>query len=97
MPRPEGEIRRALFDAARSYVSSHSTGATWRDLAVQACVGFEAARITIKNMQRAGVLEVVGQTRVQGSRRPLSLYAPAQQPAVRRVDAPDLAAMWARL
>lgn len=72
--RPRSDIRRALAAAAAEV---GSTGATWRDLAARACVGFDAARRTAENMHRAGELVVVGQ-RVAGAARPMNVYVAAQ-------------------
>jgi hypothetical protein len=51
-------------------------GATWRDLAEVTCVGYSAARETVRNMVAAGELIVIGSRPVEGARRPMSLYAP---------------------
>jgi hypothetical protein len=80
--RPRGEIRAALADAAQQIVDQQVSegevkGVTWRQLARAACVGFEFARATVKNMVTAGELVPVGEEREPGSRRPLVTYAPA--------------------
>lgn len=71
--RPAGEIRQtlhqALLDAKRG---------TTRQLAMRACVGFEAARRTLGNMVRDEVAEVVDTCRVPGVKRPVPVYAPRQ-------------------
>lgn len=67
-----GEIRLALAKAAESFGAQ---GATWRQLAVAAQVGFEAARMTVENMVRAGHLVVVGQAVVPESCRPMNRCA----------------------
>ena len=80
--RPRGEIRQALADAAAAIAAERIqrgdavVGATWRDMAVRACVGFDAAHDTVKNMARGGELVRTGSVKVQGARRPLAAYAP---------------------
>lgn len=70
--RPRGEIRQALSDVA------HEVGrGTWRTYAARACVGFSAAKQTVRDMARAGELEVVGTQAVPGVCRPMLVYAPA--------------------
>ena len=73
--RPRGEIRQVLAQAAGAQVG----GATWRDLAISTQVGFDAARTTVQSMRRSGELVVIGVVRLEHSRRPLALYAPAPQ------------------
>jgi hypothetical protein len=75
--RPRGEIRQAISDAA--YTLKEQGGGTFRDLAQLACVGYQAAEATAKNMARAGELAVVGKVRVPNVRRPMNKYAPAEQ------------------
>jgi hypothetical protein len=75
--RPTGEIRQALAKAATRLANEKGAG-TWRDLAVVAQVGFDAARQTVENMERAGDLEVVGSEKREHSRRWMKLYAPPQ-------------------
>lgn len=80
--RPRGEIRRAIGDAAWALtVERAMQGGTWRELAQRACVGYAAARQTVKDMARAGELQAVGAVRVDHSRRPMTLYAPAPERA----------------
>lgn len=76
--RPPGEIRLALRSAALELGDS---GGTWRDMAQQACVGFEHAKQTARDMARAGELVVMGEARVPGVCRPMVLYAPAGEPS----------------
>lgn len=52
-------------------------GVTWRDAAVHAQVGFDAARQTVRDMHRAGELVTVGTARRAHANRPMVLYAPA--------------------
>lgn len=78
--RPAGEVRIALLNAAKAACGS-GQGATMRELASRACVGQKAARETIKNMVRAGVLLPVGERRVQYRNRPVLIYTVQQGPA----------------
>lgn len=75
--RPQGEIRRALADAAEQ-LAEEKGGATWRDLAETAQVGYAKARMTVKDMARAGDLEPIGAEKRAHSRRWMTLYAPRQ-------------------
>jgi hypothetical protein len=72
---------------------------TWRDLAEHTQVGFDVARQTVRNMERAGELCVVGQRPVDGAMRPMNLYAPAE-PAPMKTETTaalsDLLQIWAR-
>ena len=77
--RPAGEVRVALRDAAQ-VLAQEQGGATWRDMAVQACVCWDTARATVKNMVARGELAPVGLVRVPRARRPMVRYAPAEQP-----------------
>lgn len=75
MPRPQGEIRHALGQAATALAKEQGS-ATWRAMAERACVGFDAARRTVENMARAGELQPAGEERTPHSRRPMVRYAP---------------------
>lgn len=77
--RPRGEIRLALGQAAVSLVARGETGGTWRDLAVLAGVGYDAAKETAKNMVRAGELRVVGEEAVPGANRKAHVLAPGPE------------------
>jgi hypothetical protein len=77
--RPPGEIRGALFSAAQAFVKSLPDGrhgATVRELAACANVGYNAALETIRNMKRAGDLEIAGELEVPYRNRPVAEYAP---------------------
>jgi len=77
MTRPRGTIRTALAASALEISNSSPLGgATWREAAVRAQVGFGAAQQTFKDMARAGELRAVGQVRVEHSCRPMTLWAP---------------------
>lgn len=67
-----GEIRQAIARAAATFGAD---GATWRQLAVAAQVGFDIARMTVENMVRAGQLVVVGTAPRDGGGRPLNRCA----------------------
>lgn len=71
--RPAGEVRTALLDAARA-AQQNGRGFTMRELAARACVGRAAARKTIENMVRAGVLQESGELPVEYRNRPVKLY-----------------------
>jgi hypothetical protein len=70
--RPRGEVRLALAQAVEA---APAPGATWRELAAQACVGLDSARRTVGNMVAAGELIVVGHKRVPHARRPMNVLA----------------------
>lgn len=74
--RPPGEIRAALVRVVQG--GGHYT---WRDLAAQAGVGLDAARMAVENMVRAGDLVPVGTRALPHSRRPLAVYAHRTAPA----------------
>jgi len=73
--RPRGDIRLALCSAAE-LLHAECGGATWRDMAARGCVGFAAAKQTVRNMAQAGELVAVGEQRTAHSRRPMTLFAP---------------------
>ena len=52
-------------------------GSTWRELSARASVDLGVGRMTVLNMARSGALVAQGTMRVEGSRRPMLLYAPA--------------------
>lgn len=74
--RPQGEIRAALGSAAHALAAEQGS-ATWRDMAVRAGVGLQAARRTVENMERGGALQSVGFEKRPHSRRWMKLYAPS--------------------
>jgi hypothetical protein len=63
--------------AHQGVVDDVCVGATWRDVAVKAQVGFDVARRTVINMHRAGELVKVGTVRMPNVNRPMVRYAPA--------------------
>lgn len=74
--RPVGEVRHAMRQAAGK-LHAERDGATWRDMAVCARVGFKAAQRAAENMERAGELVVVGHDKRAHSRRWMKLYSPS--------------------
>ncbi|RZI82608.1 MAG: hypothetical protein EOP38_15455 [Rubrivivax sp.] len=101
--RPRGEVRAALSGAALAWAREQQQaqpdqvkGVTWRQLAELACVGYAAARATVKNMVNAGELLPSGEMPVPGSRRPMATYLPAnmQPPAAAGLD--DVLHGWGR-
>jgi hypothetical protein len=73
--RPRQEIRTALAEAALA-LQKEQGAATWRDLAERACVGYDKACETVRNMATAGELRKVDTVRVGHARRPMVRYAP---------------------
>lgn len=73
--RPAGEIRQALFQAARD-LAQQGRGATLVELASKASVARRDASVCLKNMRRAGVIDIVGERRVAYRNRPVAEYAP---------------------
>lgn len=69
MPAPIGDIRLALEAASLALGP-----ATLRQLAQHAQVGYDAARDTVGNMARAGVLQVVGERHVNYRNRLVHVY-----------------------
>lgn len=76
--RPAGEIRQVLWGAAQE-LSRGSGEVTWRDMAVHAQVGFDAARATVKNMVRDGWLQPVGYRREGHANRPMRTLRPIER------------------
>lgn len=75
--RPAGEIREALMSAALA-LSTPTRSPTLAEMAAHAQVGTDAARNTVKNMRRHGVLRIVRPRRVAYRNRPVAEYAPAE-------------------
>lgn len=75
--RPAGEVRLALL-AACGQLATAERGPTLREMAAVACVGLEAARRTVANMQRAGQLHAPRTRRVPYRNRPVAEYVPVQ-------------------
>lgn len=66
--------------AARQLAAERGA-ATWRDMAEVSQVGYRQACSTVRNMERAGDLMPVGAEKRAHSRRWMTLYAPAVEPA----------------
>lgn len=64
--------------AAAAELTRESGGATWREMAIRACVGFTVARDTTRNMARAGELVVLGRRCASGTNRPAVVFASGQ-------------------
>lgn len=80
--RPAGDIRKALLDAVQA-----APGRTLQELAGHTCVGLDAARRTLDNLRRAGVVQR-GPDKVVGYRnRPVATYLPAGYAAAAANDA----------
>lgn len=80
--RPAGDVRKALVDAVQP-----APGRTLQELADRACVGMDAARRTMDNLRRAGVVQR-GPDKVVGYRnRPVATYLPAGYAAAAANDA----------
>lgn len=94
--RPPGEVRQALLDAALA-LTTPERSPTLLELATKSQVGFMAARRTVDNMRRAGVLVVVRTRRVDYRNRPVAEYCPpnrAEALGVERIPLRDMFATW---
>ena len=76
--RPAGEVRQALFDAAVA-LTTPDRSPTMLELALHAQVGYVAARRTIDNMRRAGILVPVRERKVEYRNRPVAEYCPRKR------------------
>lgn len=74
--RPAGEIRQALLQACMA-LATPDHGPTLREIAARAQVGLQAARRTMDNMCRAGVIRKARDRRVAYRNRPVAEYVPA--------------------
>ena len=77
--RPVGEARMAI-DAAARELAAQRVGATWRELAQRAGVGYKVAYFTVQNMVRDGQLQRIGTATPPGESQRCGLYAPATVP-----------------
>lgn len=75
--RPAGDPRLALLKAAADLTTA-ARSPTLRELAARACVGQEAARRTVENMKRAGLLVIRRKRRVDYRNNPVAEYAPKE-------------------
>lgn len=91
--RPRGEIRCALFTAAEQFVAEGRSSFNYRDLAVRSQVGFEAARVTARNMERAGELLAIESRPVKSYVLP-DAAAPRPHPVEQLA---DVQALWLEL
>jgi len=95
--RPPGEIHQALLGAARELFTPERAP-TLAELREHAQVGNEAARRTVENMSRHGLLRKVRNRRVSYRNRPVAEYAPAdlvpEQAPGEGAGFVDLAAVW---
>jgi hypothetical protein len=77
MPRPRGEIREALANAAQSLAAELGMASSL-EIVRRAQVGSQIGQFTVKNMVKAGELEPRDSRREPGIARPVTLYAPAR-------------------
>ena len=70
--RPAGDVRKALLDVVQA-----APGRTLQELADRACVGMDAARRTMDNLRRAGVVQRGPDRVVEYRNRPVATYLPA--------------------
>lgn len=73
--RPAGDVRRAVLLAAVE-LNRGDHAATLREMAHRACVGYAAARATVRNLRRDGWLAPVRTRVVDYRNRPVFEYAP---------------------
>ncbi len=77
--KPAGEAYIAILQAAhaiRQERAESGQGATLRELAHRACVGYKVARQTVGNLRRRNQLKEVGTRLVDYRPRPVNEYAP---------------------
>lgn len=72
--RPAGEVRQALLEAVLA-LTTPERSPTMLELAHESQVGFKAARQTVDNMRRAGILVVVRSRVVEYRNRPVAEYS----------------------
>lgn len=77
MARPRGEVRRALEVAVRTLAAERGP-VSCRAIAEHAQVGYDAARMTLENMERAGQVRIAGHANPPGRRWHI-LYQPVSQ------------------
>jgi hypothetical protein len=96
--RPAGEIRAALLQAACELTTT-DRAPTLQELAARACVGTMAALHTVRNMKRAGQLQIPRTRCVAHRNRPVAEYAPAStepKEAAGYVDVASVFSIWAQ-
>ena len=74
--RPMQDVSKALLNAADA-LNSPSKAPTMREMAVHAQVGLKAARYSVTNLKRAGLLQIVRDRKVSYRNRPVAEYAPS--------------------
>jgi hypothetical protein len=96
--RPVGPERLALLRAAEQ-LATQDKGPTLRELAQAACVGYQKALVTVKDMTRAGDLVKPRERRVAYRNKPVAEYAPAKRDQLveREIDVASVFAVWANL
>lgn len=87
-----GEVHQALLQACQD-LQRPGRAPTLREMAHHARVGMKSARDTVRNMRRAGVLDVPRTRRVDYRNRPVNEYVPVQRAARRAHDARGLASV----
>lgn len=90
--RPAGEIREAMLNSCRALLQP-DRAPTLLEMAEHAQVGIDAARQTVANMKRHGVIIKARERRVDYRNRPVHEYAPADT-AQETHGFVDLAAVW---
>lgn len=71
--RPVGEIRAAIVKAVQE-IRADGGVVHFRSAGARACVGFEAARSTLRDMERGGQLVRAGEAKIEGVKRPVLVY-----------------------
>ncbi len=87
--KPAGEVRLALLQACRD-LQQPGRGPTLREMAHHARVGIKAAKDTVRNMRRDGVLVAPRTRHVDYRNRPVNEYALAKRLERRNHDEPSL-------
>ncbi|ASI68512.1 hypothetical protein BA022_08050 [Diaphorobacter nitroreducens] len=73
-----GEVHQALLQACKD-LQRPDRAPTLREMAHHARVGMKSARDTVRNMRRAGVLDVPRTRRVAYRNKPVNEYVPVQR------------------
>ena len=93
--RPAGDPRLALLKAAADLTTA-ARSPTQRELIARSCVGREAARRTVDNMKRTGLLVVVRYRKVDYRNKPVAEYAPKEGIAIPESTAAEWSAVFAK-
>lgn len=91
--RPAGDPRLALLKAAADLTTA-ARSPTLQELVSRSCVGREAARRTVDNMRRAGLLVIVRTRKVDYRNRPVAEYAPKDDVVVPEATAAEWRAVF---